>query len=45
MTSFSGKRGMKMQETPVFLQKVLILTWDINRNVEISEKVYTILPA
>jgi hypothetical protein len=34
-----------MQETSMFLRKGLILTWDVNRNVEISEKVYTILPA
>jgi hypothetical protein len=34
-----------MLETLIFLRKVLILTWHVNRNVEIFEKVYTILAA
>ena len=33
-----------MRETPIFLRIVLILTWNVNRNVEISEKLYTVLP-
>ena len=34
-----------MRETLIFPRVALILTWNVNRNVEIFEKVYTILPA